>query len=561
MLRSALIVFFSFLALYLATAGGHLYSPDEEIMFRVTESLAVRGSLAIEPITDAGGGTFATRRGRNGGEYAQYGILNSLLAVPLYYAGEMAARFVPGRTAARALDFETVNYLPARLEFENPDAALKSYPPEIANARGAALVKRFAVSFFGAFVAAATCALLWRFIFVLYRARLAEESKKDAARIAALAVIAYGAGTMAWPHARTFFSEPLAAFFVLLAFHWLNRAFTPSATAPRTRPGLVFASGAAFALALAARLDSLFVLPALALFFALRYVEIRTGDLRTALDAPLRKTAVCLMTPPLRIIAAALLFALPLVIFFVFQLIMNYLMYGAFLSSAYADQPEGIQFTTPLLAGLYGFLFSAGKSALLFSPVIVLGLLGFKRFWRRDPALAVSSVAAILLIVLPHSMWQNWSGGWCWGPRHIFMAHMFAVLPVAGFVEDFIRARRAGYALIVAVAAGVQLYGCSQNFIDFYYLYYQTPWKAPQAAALYSPQDAVTRVTRIGQMTPQDNWSPISIFQLTAPINDSVYVPQNTQWPRYAEMWKLGYRDNLWLRLLARAHDDEPGVK
>src|SRR5690349_11628879 len=50
MTRRTLLVFSSFLLLYLFTAGGHLYSPDEEIMYRVTESIAMRGALDIEPI-------------------------------------------------------------------------------------------------------------------------------------------------------------------------------------------------------------------------------------------------------------------------------------------------------------------------------------------------------------------------------------------------------------------------------------------------------------------------------------------------------------------------------
>lgn len=175
--------------------------------------------------------------------------------------------------------------------------------------------------------------------------------------------------------------------------------------------------------------------------------------------------------------------------------------------------------------------------------------------------MAVTTAAAILIILIPHSMWQNWTGGWCWGPRHIFMAHVFLILPAAGFVESLTRARIRGYALIIAVAGGVQVYGSSQNFIDFYYLYYQTPWSLPRAAALYTPQDAVTRVTRIEQMLTPEKWRPISIFELTAPINDSIYVPPNTQWYRYAEMWKLGYRDNLWLRLLARSRNVEPSAK
>src|ERR1700680_1175079 len=45
--RPAVILGVFFLSLYLLTMGGHLDSPDEELMFQVTRSLAERGSMEI----------------------------------------------------------------------------------------------------------------------------------------------------------------------------------------------------------------------------------------------------------------------------------------------------------------------------------------------------------------------------------------------------------------------------------------------------------------------------------------------------------------------------------
>src|ERR1051326_3576887 len=45
--RPALVLGLFFLCLYLLTMGGHLDSPDEELMFQVTRSLAERGSMEI----------------------------------------------------------------------------------------------------------------------------------------------------------------------------------------------------------------------------------------------------------------------------------------------------------------------------------------------------------------------------------------------------------------------------------------------------------------------------------------------------------------------------------
>jgi hypothetical protein len=232
-----------------------------------------------------------------------------------------------------------------------------------------------------------------------------------------------------------------------------------------------------------------------------------------------------------------------------------------FCTSAYADQPEGIAFTTPLLAGLYGFLFSAGKSVFLFSPAILLGVIGFGLFARRCPALAIGLAAAVVLKVLFHCRWQNWSGGWCWGPRHFFMVHALVMLAAVGFLLRWTRARRVAFAAVMVPAVAVQIYGTSQNFIDYYILYYRTPESLPQAFVLFAPDDTAPALVRMEQMRPDGRWEPLRPDRLPAPLNDSIYVPQNSQWYRYAEMMRLGYTDNLWLRLLRRARGEERAVE
>ena len=89
--RAPLLLFALLLFCYLLTFGGHLYSPDGEIVFRVTESIAERGSLAVKPIIGPDGKSFATRAPAeprpDGREYAQYGVGLSLAAVPFYFGG------------------------------------------------------------------------------------------------------------------------------------------------------------------------------------------------------------------------------------------------------------------------------------------------------------------------------------------------------------------------------------------------------------------------------------------------------------------------------------------
>ncbi|AXA37374.1 MAG: hypothetical protein D6691_12240 [Candidatus Hydrogenedentota bacterium] len=521
--RENFTVFFAFALLYLAVAGGHLYSPDEEIMFRVTESLATRARLDIEPIAVPGRGTFATKAGVNGREYAQYGIANSLFAVPFYWLGDFVGRMLGDEICRRLFDFRTTHYV---LE---------------PTGRGLALARRFGVSLFGIFVAAATCALLWRLVAhrlapACFRARegpaLDPPQWRMANRAAWLTTLAYGAGTMALPHSRTFFSEPLATFFVLLSFYCL-------ATSEILGLKRAFWAGIAFAGALLTRLDSVVVLPAVVATMGLVLLDTPGLPLRMRLRQPAASVIRLLISP--RALTAYVAFCIGPLLFACLQAYLNYRHFGSVFTTAYADQPEGVKFSTPLLAGLYGYFFSIGKSLLLFSPALLLGFFGWRAFWERQLELAFGAMLAIVLLLLFHARWQNWAGGWCWGPRHVFMLHVFAILPVMEFVRDWTRARKIAYACVMVPAFVVQLYGSSQSFIDFYVLYYRTPEAPPNAYVMYSPEDLEPRLS-------------------LAPINDSIYVPQNSQWYRYAEMWDLGYTDNLWLRWWKRAHGRERPV-
>lgn len=535
LLRSPTAIFFLVLFLCGLTAGGHLYSPDEEIMFRVTEAIATRGALDIEPIRDGAGGTFATKAGAGGREFAQYGIGNSLAEVPLYWVGSLACRFVPDSAANRLLSFRTMDYLP---DTRNP---------------GHARLTRFAVSFTGSFIAAATAALLWMFAYAVAGPFATEEHLRR--RNAGLVACTYALATMAWPHARTMFSEPLATLCCLLSLYFVS--------IPRTAPiasRRALYAGLAFAAALFTRLDSAIVGPGIALMFLSRLsrggvapVETK-GFIAGVVDwIEERFTAANFVT--------CLAFALPLVAFALTHFALNHIHFGNAMITAYADQREGVNFSTPIAAGLYGYFMSVGKSMFLFSPGLILGVAGFALFRRYDASLAWALVLIIALKILVHSKWQNWPGGWCWGPRHIFLIHAFAVLPAVAWFSTITLSRRIITDAVLLAGVLVQLYGCSQNFIDYYWLYYRTPFTAPMATVMYAADDTAPSLMRLSRANPATGqFEPASFAQLIAPINDSIYVPQNSQWYRYEEMWNDGYTDNLWLRLLQRARGKEPAV-
>ncbi len=181
-----LLVFLSFASLYIFTAGGHLYSPDENGMFLVTRSLAERGSIAV-PAEEAGQQTVtgSVASGNPEYRYIKYGLVPSLLAVPPYWVSKLLG-----------------------LEPDPPSAAFPL--PNMGYPLVAILVNPL--------VTAATCGLLYAF-----SRRLGFRAISSL-----VVVVAFGLGTPAWVYSKTFFSQPSAAFFLLGAAYFLLRGNSPS---------------------------------------------------------------------------------------------------------------------------------------------------------------------------------------------------------------------------------------------------------------------------------------------------------------------------------------------
>jgi hypothetical protein len=428
-----------------------------------------------------------------------------------------------------------------------------------------ALIRRFVVSFQGTWILAVTALVL--FLIVLRMTggprpgvgidpSQNEDSTSGAGHlspvVAAWAVsLSYVLGTMAWPHARTFFSEPLAGLGILLAFY--------GASYGRITPQRCLAVGAGLGLALLTRLDSSVMAPGVGLTLLLRWSAQVSGDGAPGVGGWFQRV-IWTNAFGLRLL---MVLAGPLSVG-LWQLGFNWTHFGGPFESAYADQTEGINFSTPLFAGLHGFLGSPGKSLFLFSPILVLALAGWRRFQLHHQALAVGLLVAVIGKVWLHATWQNWAGGWCWGPRHIMQIHALLVPGVWGFVMVWGLWRRLILVGFLTVGTFVQLFGASQSFIDYYILYFRTPTTQPQARALYSPAEDAAAFG-LYQVTAQHPESGrlvnVPLNALAAPLSDSIYVPQNTQWYRYWEMARLGYTDNVWLRLIRRSQGSERPVQ
>jgi hypothetical protein len=142
-----------------------------------------------------------------------------------------------------------------------------------------------------------------------------------------------------------------------------------------------------------------------------------------------------------------------------------YVRYG----SAVASYP-GEFFENPLLVGLYGLLFSAGKSVFLFSPPLILGCVGLRRFMRtpqgrEDGVLFLLLFGAQLAIA---AKWWDWSGDDAWGPRFMIPAAVLLTIPIVELLD----ARRLVAAFALAGTA-VQLLAVLVPGLDYVLVVHQ----------------------------------------------------------------------------------------
>lgn len=382
-----MIIFVFFLSLYILTASGRVETSDGHIMLAATKSIVENRTFAIPKDTPG-------VQGIDGKYYSKYGIGQSIVAIPWYIGGKfLASKVLPAKYAGYAT--------------------------------------MFAVSLFNAAVTALTCLLIF-----LFGQKLGYSTK-----VSIFLSLIYGLGTMAWPYAKEFFSEPLAGLFILFAVfsaycHKIERSNT-----------WLFLSGLAIGMAMATRLTAVILVPILGLYILLNI--LKEGEKQ-------------------RLIGAALSFLFPIAIFFLFIGWYNLVRFGSFLESGYGIEGEG--FTNPLFKGIYGLLLSPGKSLFLYNPILFLSFFGIASFFRNQKSEAILFLSIIVSNILLYSKWVQWYGGWCWGPRFLLPIIPFIIFPIGFFISQ----RKFGWVkiisiVLIAISVLVQILAVSVNNRRYYY--------------------------------------------------------------------------------------------
>lgn len=376
----------AFTVFYLLVFGGHTYAPDEEMLYYVTQGIVERGSTAIPP-ANSDLPLPTPRVGADGQSYAITGLLQSVLAIPLYVVGSGIARFFPAPFYSFWTHFFTYTL--------------------------------------NSFATGAMAALFYLFALQLGFKR----------KTALYLTLALGLATILTVYARTFYSESLLTLWFLLAawaafrFKWEGKA----------RHALVM--GLAVGLGAATKIASLIVLPALALYLWLAW-QHQGAETRGA-ETQARWTVRGLT-------AGALGFGAPMLAVIIY----NLARFHSPFETGYSVSVGTLTQTNSLLVGLYGLLFSSGRSIFAYSPPILLVVwsLGAARRRMRDEALLFLGISVVHLIFYANIAF--WWGGGCWGPRYLACVTPFLLLLAGAFLENqnIHRWLRWGSAAIVLVA-------------------------------------------------------------------------------------------------------------
>ncbi len=399
----ALWFFLLLLFLYLSIHGGHVYSGDGVVMLRVTEAMVARGEVSVRPI--AGFEEYGVLEGEGGKLYGKYGLGMSLLSVPSYVVGKGLAKL------ASASDLLAFDY-PPLLYYDRTDAG------DVLTAFTCSMMNALVVAGIGALV----LALLLQFGFGLLPAFL-------------LALF-FALGSPTPFFAKTFFSEPLAALGMLASFYFLVQFRKGGQTS-----ALAW-SGAAFGVAVLARVASLFCLPVMlaAVVFLLR-------------DRP--RKVVAWLGP---IAACCLLVAW-----------YNFARFGSPFETGYGA--EAGAFSEPFFEGFLGLLAGPGRGALWYFPAIIFAFVAVKSLWREQRLLLVISMGVFTSLLLGYSSWHMWEGGWCYSPRFLYPAFPLLMLAAAYGLRSAAGCRwcRWGVGLVVVWSLAISVQSIIVNYLDFFF--------------------------------------------------------------------------------------------
>jgi hypothetical protein len=149
----------------------------------------------------------------------------------------------------------------------------------------------------------------------------------------------------------------------------------------------------------------------------------------------------------------------------------NWLRWGSITSSGY-EHYLGAFFGGSVFDGAWGMLLSPNKSALLYSPPLVLAVFGWPHLIRARPRVGLALATMVVPTFLVYCSYRSWSGDYAWGPRFFVWAVPVLMVGLAGFWDGVAarwsaRVRIAVLGSVVAAGIAVQVLGSALYWDHF----------------------------------------------------------------------------------------------
>ena len=250
---------------------------------------------------------------------------------------------------------------------------------------------RLAVSWLNAISLAGVGAFLAHFGEVLgYR--------RNTSRIVALGAVF---SSFAWPYVKTFYPQPTTALLLLAAVYGAYR------WRQATEKRWLWLSASAMGLMLLFRLSAAVAVPALVIY-------------------------ILAVSPAQKRWQALFPFGVAGLLSFVVTGLYNWMRFGSPLATGYTE----VAWTTPVLNGIYGLLFSPGKGVFLYAPLLLLSLVAALLFYQRFRAETWLLAGIWLGFFLFYAPYNFWTGGFNWGPRFLLPIVMISHVPLCALLES-----------------------------------------------------------------------------------------------------------------------------
>jgi len=211
--------------------------------------------------------------------------------------------------------------------------------------------------------------------------------------------------------------------------------------------------------------------------------------------------------------------------------IQNRWLWGNWLTGGYANNPQGFHGNVP--SALFGLLFSWWRGLFIYTPVLVLGFIGWFIALRRrkgfvEERMVLLGVTSVVMIGL-YSLWTEWWGGTNqYGYRFLLEIVPFLVVLGAFAVHRMPRLRRGAFVLavlsIINMAFGMAPNRFAWDGVKFPSRFSDSPVGQAWIVFAHRPAGSILRLAGVGLVAAAVVWAGGHIARIRSPLPESVAI-------------------------------------